>query len=137
MERKLDLENLEELCSIEDNDICVVHDPILKNSEEIEQALSRKRKAEVEQALMSYHQLEKRLKSDAFHDAVAEGQSDLNSMQCNNNNNNNSNNNNNLLNGFQCGKAAALDSSNGIFQSLVVKSLETWNKTTEYLSTLD
>lgn len=130
MERKLDLENLEELCSIEDNDICVVHDPILKNSEEIEQALSRKRKAEVEQALMSYHQLEKRLKSDAFHDvstvvAVAEGQNDLNSMQCNNNNNNNSNNNNNLLNSFQCGKAAALDSSNGIFQSLVVKSLET------------
>lgn len=135
VERKLDLENLEELCSIEedDNDICPpMHDPILKNSEEIEQALSRKRKAEVEQALalMSYHQLEKRLKSDAFHDVVvvtaAEGHNhnDLNSMQCNNNNNNNSSNNNNLLNGFQCGKAA-LDSSNGIFQSLVVKSLET------------
>lgn len=121
----MDLENLEELCSIEDNDICPpMHDPILKNSEEIEQALSRKRKAEVEQALMSYHQLEKRLKSDAFHDVAAvEGHNDLNSMQCNNNNNN-SNNNNNLLNGFQCGKAAALDSS-GIFQSLVVKSLET------------
>jgi hypothetical protein len=125
----LDLENLEELCSIEDNDICppIMHDPILKNSEEIEQALSRKRKAEVEQALISYHQLEKRLKSDAFHvHDVAEGQSDLNNMQCNiNNNNNNNSNNNNLLNGFQCGKAAALDSSNGIFQSLVVKSLET------------
>lgn len=115
MDRKLDLDNLEELCSIEENDSCPLHDPILKNSEEIEQALSRKRKAEVEQALLSYHQLEKRLKSDAFHD-VSEGQNDLN-MQCNNNNNN-------LLNGFQCGKAA-LDSSNGIFQSLVVKSLET------------
>jgi hypothetical protein len=128
----LDLENLEELCSIEDNDICppIMHDPILKNSEEIEQALSRKRKAEVEQALISYHQLEKRLKSDAFHDVaaavVAEGQSDLNNMQCNiHNNNNNNNNNNNLLNGFQCGKAALDSSSNGIFQSLVVKSLET------------
>lgn len=125
----MDLENLEELCSIEDNEICppIVHDPILKNSEEIEQALSRKRKAEVEQALLSYHQLEKRLKSDAFSQdmvlAVGEGQNDLNNMQCNNNNSNN--NNNNLLNGFQCGKAAALDSSNGIFQSLVVKSLET------------
>lgn len=129
MERKLDLENLEELCSIEDSDICppmIIHDPILKNSEEIEQALSRKRKAEVEQALMSYHQLEKRLKSDAFSDvhdvavvAAMEGQHDL-SLQCINNNNNN-----NLLNSFQCGKAAALDSSNGIFQSLVVKSLET------------
>lgn len=117
VERKLDLDNLEELCSIGDeNDSCPppIHDPILKNSEEIEQALSRKRKAEVEQALLSYHQLEKRLKSDAFHD-VAEGQNDL-TMQCNNNN---------LLNSFQCGKAAALDSSNGIFQSLVVKSLET------------
>lgn len=114
----MDLDNLEELCSIDDNDSCPpIHDPILKNSEEIEQALSRKRKAEVEQALLSYHQLEKRLKSDAFHDHdVAEGHSDL-SMQCNNNNN--------LLNSFQCGKAAALDSSNGIFQSLVVKSLET------------
>lgn len=123
----MDLENLEELCSIEDNDICplVHHDPILKNSEEIEQALSRKRKAE--EALLSYHQLEKRLKSEAFSQdmamAVSEGQYDLNNMQCNNNNSNN--NNNNLLNGFQCGKAAALDSSNGIFQSLVVKSLET------------
>jgi hypothetical protein len=120
VDRKLDLDNLEELCSIEDNDSCPppINDPILKNSEEIEQALSRqKRKAEVEQALLSYHQLEKRLKSDAFHDVVvAEGQTDLN-MQCNNNNNN-------LLNSFQCGKAAALDSS-GIFQSLVVKSLET------------
>lgn len=122
----MDLENLEELCSLEDFGPPINHhDPILKNSEEIEQALSRKRKAEVEQALMSYHQLEKRLKSDAFHDevATAEGQHDLNTMQCNNNNN--SNNNNNLLNSFQCGKAAALDSSNGIFQSLVVKSLET------------
>lgn len=129
----MDLENLEELCSIEDNDICppIVHDPILKNSEEIEQALSRKRKAEVEQALMSYHQLEKRLKSDAFSQdslvltaAIDEGHNDLNNMQCNNNNSNSNNNNNNLLNSFQCGKAAALD-SNGIFQSLVVKSLET------------
>lgn len=115
MERKLDLDNLEELCSIDSPP--PIHDPILKNSEEIEQALSRKRKAEVEQALLSYHQLEKRLKSDAFHD-LSEGQNDL-SMHCNNNNNNN------LLNSFQCGKAAALDSSNGIFQSLVVKSLET------------
>jgi hypothetical protein len=114
VERKLDLDNLEELCSIDDND-SPMHDPILKNSEELEQALSRKRKAEVEQALLSYHQLEKRLKSDAFHD-VAEGHNDL-SMQCNNNNS--------LLNSFQCGKAAALDSSNNIFQSLVVKSLET------------
>lgn len=95
----MDLENLEELCSIEDNEICppIVHDPILKNSEEIEQALSRKRKAEVEQALLSYHQLEKRLKSDAFSQdmvlAVGEGQNDLNNMQCNNNNSNNNNNN--------------------------------------------
>lgn len=117
---KLDLDNLEELCSIEDN---VPWDPILKNSEEIEQAfLSRKRKAEVEKALLSYHQLEKRLKSDisnAFRD-VSEGHNDLN-MQF-------GNNNNSLLNSFQssmCSKAASLDSSNGIFQSLVIKSLET------------
>lgn len=116
---KLDLENLEELCSIDD---VPPWDPILKNSEEIEQALSRKRKAEVEKALMSYHQLEKRLKSDiistAFRD-VSEGHNDLN-MQCNNGSI--ISNNNNFLNSFQsnmCGKAAALDSSsNGLFQSL-------------------
>ena len=115
---KLDLENLEELCSIDGSDV-PPWDPILKNSEEIEQALSRKRKAEVEKALLSYHQLEKRLKSDistAFRD-VSEGHNDLN-MQCNGSI---ISSNNNFLN-FQsnmCGKAAALDSSsNGIFQSL-------------------
>jgi len=122
---KLDLENLEELCSIDDNGL-PIYDPILKNSEEIEQALSRKRKAEVEKALLSYHQLEKRLKSDistAFRD-VSEGHNDLSnlSMQC-------SISSNHLLNSFQanmCSKAAALDSSsNGLFQSLVIKSLET------------
>lgn len=115
---KLDLDNLEELCSIEED---VPWDPILRNSEEIEQAfLSRKRKAEVEKALLSYH-LEKRLKSDII-DAFRDEGHDLNTlnMQCNNNN---------LLNSFQsnmCSKAAALDSSNGIFQSLVInRSLET------------
>lgn len=123
---KLDFENLEELCSIDDNGL-PIYDPILKNSEEIEQALSRKRKAEVEKALLSYHQLEKRLKSDisnaidAFRDA-SEGHSDF--ASCNNTSINNS-----LLNSFQtnmCSKAAALDTtSNGIFQSLVIKSLET------------
>lgn len=147
---KFDYENLEELCNLENDNGLPIYDPILKNSEEIEQALSRKRKAEVEKALLSYHQLEKRLKSDisnavidAFRD-VSEGHSDLSNlnMQCNsgiiisNNNinnsniiNNNNNNNNHLLNSFQtnmCSKAAALDSSsNGIFQSLVIKSLET------------
>lgn len=122
---KLDFENLEELCSIDDNGL-PIYDPILKNSEEIEQALSRKRKAEVEKALLSYHQLEKRLKSDisnaidAFRD-VSEGHNDFASC--------NSSINNSLLNSFQtnmCSKAAALDTtSNGIFQSLVIKSLET------------
>jgi hypothetical protein len=110
---KLDLENLEELCSIDD---VPPWDPILKNSEEIEQALSRKRKAEVEKALLSYHQLEKRLKSDistAFRD-VAEGQNDLNFAASNGSII--SNNNNFQFN--MCGKAASLDSSNGIFQSL-------------------
>lgn len=112
---KLDLENLEELCSIDD---VPPWDPILKNSEEIEQALSRKRKAEVEKALLSYHQLEKRLKSDisaAIRD-VSEGQNDLNFAGSNI-----ISNNNNFLNSFQsnmCGKAASLDSSNGIFHSL-------------------
>lgn len=127
---KLDLENLEELCSIDDNGL-PIYDPILKNSEEIEQALSRKRKAEVEKALLSYHQLEKRLKSDisnavisnAFRDSGHNDLSNLN-MPCSINNINN-----NILNSFQttmCSKAAALDSSsNGIFQSLVIKSLET------------
>lgn len=113
---KLDLENLEELCSIDDHGL-PIYDPILKNSEEIEQALCRKRKAEVEKALLSYHQLEKRLKTiDA---QLSEGHSDL-SVQGNSNNNI-------LLNSFQmCSKAVAFDSSsNGIFQSLVIKSLET------------
>lgn len=143
---KFDYENLEELCNLENDNGLPIYDPILKNSEEIEQALSRKRKAEVEKALLSYHQLEKRLKSDisnavidAFRGDVSEGHNDLNNltMQCNSNsnngilnvNNNNNNNNNHLLNSFQtnmCSKAAALDSSsNGIFQSLVIKSLET------------
>ena len=128
---KFDLDNLEDLCSIENS--MPIYDPILKNSEEIEQALSRKRKAEVEKALLSYHQLEKRLKSDisnavidAFRD-VSEGHNDLSNlnMQCNISNNNN---NNHLLNSFQanmCSKAALDSSSNGIFQSLVIKSLET------------
>ena len=114
---KLDFENLEELCSIDDNGL-PIYDPILKNSEEIEQALSRKRKAEVEKALQSYHQLEKRLKSDmnavidAFQRDVSEGHNDLSHLHTS-------------LNSFQtnmCSKAVA---SNGIFQSLVIKSLET------------
>lgn len=125
---KFDLDNLEELCSIDNS--MPIYDPILKNSEEIEQALSRKRKAEVEKALLSYHQLEKRLKSDisnavnAFRD-VSEGHNDLSNlnMQCNTSIISN-NNNNHLLNSFQnnmCSKAA----HDGIFQSLVIKSLET------------
>lgn len=130
---KLDFDNLEELCSIEDN---VPWDPIVTEQQEIEQAfLSRKRKAEVEKALLSYHQLEKRLKSDisnavidAFRD-ISDAHNDmtnLNNGQCNNS----IVNNNNLLNSFQsnmCSKAAALDpSTNGLFQSLVInRSLET------------
>lgn len=122
---KLDLDNLEELCSLGDNGLPMYDDPILKNSEEIEQALSRKRKAEVEKAILSYHQLEKRLKSDlsnAVIDAFRENHDDLRNLgmqQCNNNS---------LLNSFQahlCSKAALDSSSNGIFQSLVIKSLET------------
>lgn len=128
---KFDLDNLEELCSIEDN---VPWDPILKNSEEIEQAfLSRKRKAEVEKALLSYHQLEKRLKSDisnaySFRDHEGHDLSNLN-LHCSNNSINNNINNNNILNSFpsnMCGAAALDASSNGIFQSLVInRSLET------------
>lgn len=126
---KLDFDNLEELCSIEEN---VPWDPIVAEQQEIEQAfLTRKRKAEVEKALLSYHQLEKRLKSDisnavidAFRDMTDSHSSDMSSLhgQCSNNSA--------ILNSFQsnmCGKAAALDSSaNGLFQSLVVnRSLET------------
>lgn len=132
---KFDLDNLEELCSIENS--MPIYDPILKNSEEIEQALSRKRKAEVEKALLSYHQLEKRLKSDisnavidAFRD-VSEGQNDLNNLNMQCNTSIISNNNNHILNSFQtnmCSKAAFDSSSNGIFQSLVIKSLETWEE---------
>jgi hypothetical protein len=119
---KLDLDNLEELCSLGDNGLPMYDDPILKNSEEIEQALSRKRKAEVEKAILSYHQLEKRLKSDLI-DAFRENHHDdlrnLGMQQCNNSS---------ILNSFQahmCSKAALDSSSNGIFQSLVIKSLET------------
>lgn len=128
---KFDFDNLEELCSIDNS--MPIYDPILKNSEEIEQALSRKRKAEVEKALLSYHQLEKRLKSDisnavnAFRD-VSEGHNDLSNLNMQCNTSIISNNNNHLLNSFQtnmCSKAALDSSSNGIFQSLVIKSLET------------
>lgn len=101
----------------------------MTEQQEIEQAfLSRKRKAEVEKALLSYHQLEKRLKSDisnavidAFRD-ISDAHNDMNNLngQCNNS----MVNNNNLLNSFQsnmCSKAAALE-----FQSLVInRSLET------------
>lgn len=128
---KFDLDNLEELCSIDNS--MPIYDPILKNSEEIEQALSRKRKAEVEKALLSYHQLEKRLKSDisnavidAFRD-VSEGHNDLSNLHMQCNTSIISNNNNHLLNSFQtnmCSRDLS-SSSNGIFQSLVIKSLET------------
>lgn len=114
---KLDLDNLEELCSIGDHGP-MYDDPILKDSEDIEQALSRKRKAEVEKAILSYHQLEKRLKSDII-DAFRENHDDLRSLgmqQCNNNS---------LLNSFACSKAALDSSSSGILQSLVITSLET------------
>jgi hypothetical protein len=116
---KLDLEdNLEELCSIDENDSHVPWDPILKNSEELEQALSRKRKAEVEKAILSYHQLEKRLKSDV----LSEGHNEMNLNSIISINNN--------YNSFQsmnlCSKAALHIDTNGIFQSLqTLKSLET------------
>lgn len=112
---KLDLENLEELCSIDEFNDSPIHDPILKNSEEIEQALSRKRKAEVEKALLSYHQLEKRLKSDISNSiSIVDAFRDEGlAMQCNNNN---------LLN--PCSKAV-LDSSSMFQAHMCVKSLET------------
>lgn len=103
-----------------------IYDPILKNSEEIEQKVIEQRKNEVEKALLSYHQLEKRLKSDiniAFRDVTEDCLSQLHDT-CSNVGGNNGN----LLNSFHtnmCSKAAFDTTSNGIFQSLVIKSLET------------
>lgn len=122
---ELNFDNLEELCSMDDGELPILnYDPILKNSEEIEQKVIEQRKVEVEKALLSYHQLEKRLKSDiniAFRDVSDDCLSQLHDT-C-------SGNNGNLLNSFHtnmCSTAAAFDTtSNGIFQSLVIKSLET------------